>query len=158
MKIGELARRTAVSERSLRYYEEQGLLVSTRTPSGHRTYPERAVDRVIRIQELFAAGLCSGKIAELLPCMRDEDGGPSEAATPWLVADLTRQRARIDAQIADLMRTREVLDDVIVAASGAAGVAGVQGVQDEQDEQDVADASGAPQAASIAGRAGFDTA
>lgn len=155
MKIGELARRTAVSERSLRYYEEQGLLVSTRTPSGHRTYPERAVDRVIRIQELFAAGLCSGKIAELLPCMRDEDGGPSEAATPWLVADLTRQRARIDAQIADLMRTREVLDDVIVAASGAAGVAGVQGVQDEQD---VADASGAPQAASIAGRAGFDTA
>lgn len=158
MKIGELARRTAVSERSLRYYEEQGLLVSTRTPSGHRTYPERAVDRVIRIQELFAAGLCSGKIAELLPCMRDEDGGPSEAATPWLVADLTRQRARIDAQIADLMRTREVLDDVIVAASGAAGVAGVQGVQGVQDEQDVADASGAPQAASIAGRAGFDTA
>lgn len=152
MKIGELARRTAVSERSLRYYEEQGLLVSTRTPSGHRTYPERAVDRVIRIQELFAAGLCSGKIAELLPCMRDEDGGPSEAATPWLVADLTRQRARIDAQIADLMRTREVLDDVIVAASGAAGVAGVQGVQD------VADASGAPHAGSIAGRAGFDTA
>ncbi|WP_329377323.1 MerR family transcriptional regulator [Streptomyces sp. NBC_01716] len=119
MKIGELARRTAVSERSLRYYEEQGLLVSARTPSGHRTYPERAVDRVIRIQELFAAGLCSGKIAELLPCMRDEDGGPSEAATPWLVADLTRQRARIDARIAELVRTREVLDDVIVAASGS---------------------------------------
>ncbi|MFC9750047.1 MerR family transcriptional regulator [Streptomyces niveus] len=118
MKIGELARRTAVSERSLRYYEEQGLLVSTRTPSGHRTYPERAVDRVIRIQELFAAGLCSGKIAELLPCMRDEDGGPSEAATPWLVADLRRQRARIDEQIAELMRTREILDDVIVVASG----------------------------------------
>ncbi|GGK19549.1 MerR family transcriptional regulator [Streptomyces camponoticapitis] len=121
MKIGELARRTAVSERSLRYYEEQGLLVSARTPSGHRTYSERAVDRVIRIQELFAAGLCSGKIAELLPCMRDEDGGPSEAATPWLVADLTRQRARIDARIAELVRTREVLDDVIVAASGTAG-------------------------------------
>ncbi|MFD9871634.1 MerR family transcriptional regulator [Streptomyces niveus] len=124
MKIGELARRTAVSERSLRYYEEQGLLAPERTPSGHRTYPERAVDRVIRIQELFAAGLCSGKIAELLPCMRDEDGGPSEAATPWLVADLTRQRARIDQQIADLVRTREVLDDVITAASGPSPTAG----------------------------------
>ncbi|QHZ00253.1 Mercuric resistance operon regulatory protein [Streptomyces sp. S4.7] len=124
MKIGELARRTAVSERSLRYYEEQGLLASERTPSGHRTYPERAVDRVIRIQELFAAGLCSGKIAELLPCMRDEDGGPSEAATPWLVADLTRQRARIDQQIAELMRTREVLDDVITAAAGSSSTAG----------------------------------
>lgn len=125
MKIGELARRTAVSERSLRYYEEQGLLAAERTPSGHRTYPERAVDRVIRIQELFAAGLCSGKIAELLPCMRDEDGGPSEAATPWLVADLTRQRARIDQQIAELMRTREVLDDVITAASDSSSAAGL---------------------------------
>jgi DNA-binding transcriptional MerR regulator len=89
VKIGELARRTAVSERSLRYYEAQGLLAAERTPAGHRTYPERAVDRVIRIQELFAAGLCSVKIAGLLPCIRDEDGGPSETATPSLVADLT---------------------------------------------------------------------
>lgn len=69
------------------------------------------------------------KIAELLPCMRDEDGGPSEAATPWLVADLRRQRARIDEQIAELMRTREILDDVIVVASGASAEAGVETVE-----------------------------
>ena len=30
-----------------------------------------AVDRVIRIQELYAAGLSSARIARLLPCMRD---------------------------------------------------------------------------------------
>ena len=81
MRIGELARRTGVSERSLRYYEQQGLLAADRTPGGQRDYPERAVDRVIRIQELFAAGLHSKKIARLLPCMRDADGGPSEIAT-----------------------------------------------------------------------------
>ncbi|NED82406.1 MerR family DNA-binding transcriptional regulator, partial [Streptomyces sp. SID11233] len=34
MKIGELARRTGASVRSLRYYEQQGLLDSTRTPGG----------------------------------------------------------------------------------------------------------------------------
>ncbi|MFC7730192.1 MerR family transcriptional regulator [Actinomadura keratinilytica] len=82
MRIGELARRTGVSTRSLRYYEEQGLLVPDRTPGGQRDYPEQAVDRVIRIQELYAAGLHSKKIAELLPCMRDADGGPAEIATP----------------------------------------------------------------------------
>ncbi|CAM5706300.1 hypothetical protein SGLAM104S_00618 [Streptomyces glaucescens] len=82
MRIGELARRTGVSERSLRYYETQGLLRAERTPGGHRDYPEAAVDRVIRIQELFAAGLRSTKIAQLLPCMRDDDGGPSAVATP----------------------------------------------------------------------------
>ncbi|HEX6447132.1 MAG TPA: MerR family transcriptional regulator [Streptosporangiales bacterium] len=118
MRIGELARRTGVSERSLRYYEQQGLLASDRTPGGHRDYPERAVDRVIRIQELYAAGLHSSRIAELLPCMRDADGGPSEIATPQLAADLAAERDRIDRMIRDLTNSRAVLDGVIEAASG----------------------------------------
>ncbi|MFJ8015247.1 MerR family transcriptional regulator [Streptomyces sp. NPDC096339] len=124
MRIGKLAARTGVSERSLRYYESQGLLASDRTPGGHRDFSERAVDRVIRIQELYAAGLNSAKIGRILPCMRDEDGGPSVRATPGLVAELTAERARIDRMIDDLVRSREVLDEVIaVAAGGAALVA-----------------------------------
>lgn len=118
MRIGELARRTGVSERSLRYYEKQGLLAAERTPGGHRDYPEAAVDRVVRIQELFAAGLCSSKIAQLLPCMRDTDGRPSAIATPKLVSDLTAERERIDRMITDLVRSRETLDQVIDAARG----------------------------------------
>ncbi|ANZ41295.1 MerR family transcriptional regulator [Lentzea guizhouensis] len=116
MRIGELAQRTGVSERSLRYYEQQGLLVSTRTSGGHREYQESAVERVIRIQELFAAGLHSKKIARMLPCLRDADGGPSEIATPRLVAELEDERARIDRMMADLRTTRGVLDEVIEAA------------------------------------------
>ncbi|MFE4689357.1 MerR family transcriptional regulator [Streptomyces sp. NPDC056749] len=118
MRIGELARRTGVSERSLRYYEAQGILKADRTPGGHRDYPEGAVDRVIRIQEFYAAGLCSSKIAELLPCVRDTDGGPSAIATPRLVDDLTLERDRIDRKIDELRRSREVLDDVITTAAG----------------------------------------
>ncbi|MCP3801066.1 MerR family transcriptional regulator [Allokutzneria sp. A3M-2-11 16] len=116
MRIGELARRTGVSERSLRYYEQQGLLVADRTPGGQREYPDRAVDRVIRIQELFAAGLHSKKIAQLLPCMRDADGGPSEVATGRLVTDLVAERQRIDQMINSLVNSRDVLDEVIDAA------------------------------------------
>ncbi|MFE9930420.1 MerR family transcriptional regulator [Streptomyces sp. NPDC005533] len=121
MRIGELSARTGVGERSLRYYETQGLLVSDRTPGGHRDFSERAVDRVIRIQELYAAGLNSTKIARILPCMRDEDGGPSVRATPQLVAELSAERERIDQLIGDLLRSREVLDEVIDAAAGRAG-------------------------------------
>jgi DNA-binding transcriptional MerR regulator len=120
MRIGELARRTGVSERSLRYYEQQGLLAAGRTAGGQREYPEEAADRVIRIQELFAAGLHSKKIARLLPCMRDSDGGPSEVATPALVADLTAERDRIDRMITELINSRGVLNEVIDAASGRA--------------------------------------
>ncbi|GAA0583975.1 MerR family transcriptional regulator [Kribbella sandramycini] len=119
MRIGELARRTAVSERSLRYYEQHGLLVSDRTPGGHREYPEAAVDRVILIQELLAAGLHSKKIAQLLPCMRDPDGAPNQNATPELVRELTAERARINQLIADLTTSRAILDDVISTATTA---------------------------------------
>jgi DNA-binding transcriptional MerR regulator len=119
MRIGELANRTGVSKRSLRYYEEQGLLTAERTPGGHRDYAENAVHRVIRIQELFAAGLSSSKIEQLLPCMRDADGGPSQTATPRLVNDLTLERDRIDRMIDDLLRSRRALDNVIDAASGS---------------------------------------
>jgi len=117
MRIGELARHTGVSERSLRYYEQRGLLTADRTPGGQRDYPKQAVDRVIRIQELFAAGLHSKKIAQLLPCMRDADGGPSEIATPELVTELAAERDRIDRMITELANSRDVLDEVIDAAS-----------------------------------------
>ncbi|MFD4443887.1 MerR family transcriptional regulator [Nocardia sp. NPDC058519] len=122
MRIGELAKRTGVSERSLRYYEEQGLLVSGRTPGGHRDYPDLAVDRVIHIQELYAAGLSSKKIALILPCMRDADGRANERATPELVDELRTERDRIDRTIADLLRSRGVLDEVIDRAADGLGV------------------------------------
>ena len=118
MKIGELAERTGVSERSLRYYEEQGMLAPERSNGGQRRYSQAAVDRVIRIQELYAAGLSSSRIARLLPCMRDADGGPSEIADEELVTDLVAERERIDRTMADLVRSREVLDDVIATARG----------------------------------------
>jgi DNA-binding transcriptional MerR regulator len=116
MRIGELARRTGVSERSLRYYEQQGLLDAERSPGGHREYPERAVDRVVRIQVLFAAGLNSATIHDVLPCMSDHDGGPNERTTESLARELRVERDRIDRKIRDLLRTREILDEVIDTA------------------------------------------
>ncbi len=118
MRIGELAGRTGVSVRSLRYYESQGLLSSSRTAGGQREYPEQAVDRVIRIQEMFAAGLHSRTLAELLPCINDSDGTPAAPATPWLTETLAAERERINASVQDLLRTRDVLDGVISVARG----------------------------------------
>lgn len=79
-------------------------------------YADGAVDRVVRIQELFAAGLSSTVIRELLPCIHDEDGSPNETATPWLSATLRAERSRIEDGIRDLVRAREVLDGVIDSA------------------------------------------
>ncbi|GAA3473535.1 MerR family transcriptional regulator [Nonomuraea roseola] len=118
MRIGELARRTGVSERSLRYYEEQGLLHPERTAGGHREFPSTAVETVVRIQELFAAGLCSAKIVQFLPCMGEEG---RKRATPLLVEDLLVERERINRMIKDLARSRDVLDQVITEARDTVG-------------------------------------
>ncbi len=113
MRIGDLSRRTGVSPRSLRYYEEQGLLLSTRTPGGHREYGEDAVERVDRIQCLFAAGLGSDIVRELMPCMyAQERGDPA----PDLLDRLQEERTRIDEAIRRMERTREALDTVIGSA------------------------------------------
>jgi hypothetical protein len=46
IRIGELARRSGVSVRALRYYETQGLLTPTRSHSGQRYYAKAAIDKV----------------------------------------------------------------------------------------------------------------
>ncbi|MGW7364885.1 MerR family transcriptional regulator [Streptomyces sp. NPDC054841] len=112
MRIGELATRTAVSVRALRYYEEQQLLASERSPSGQRRYPESAIERVILIQQLYAAGLSSKTIRGLLPCIN------TGVSTPESLALLKAERDRIGARIGELVSTRERLDAVIAAAEG----------------------------------------
>ncbi len=69
MRIGELAEATGVSSRSLRYYEEHGLIRSERTSGGWRDFDPSMVDRVVMIQHLFAAGLGSSTIDQVLPCL-----------------------------------------------------------------------------------------
>ena len=49
--------------------------------------------------------------------MRDADGGPNEHATRELVDEVVVERERITHMIADLERSREVLDEVIDTAS-----------------------------------------
>ncbi|MEU4512298.1 MerR family transcriptional regulator [Nonomuraea wenchangensis] len=115
MRIGELAARSGVSVRALRYYEEQGLLKANRSGSGQRHYPESVVDRVHLIQMLYAAGLSSRTIAELLPCVE------AKVSTPESRARLFAERDRIDAQIAGLTRTRDRLDAVIASTKSPAG-------------------------------------
>ena len=53
MRIGDLSAATGASARSLRYYEQQGLLASERSSGGQRHYPESAVERVTLISEPY---------------------------------------------------------------------------------------------------------
>ncbi|WSQ14294.1 MerR family transcriptional regulator [Streptomyces sp. NBC_01231] len=112
MRIGEVAEQAGVSVRSLRYYEEQGLLGSTRSSGKQRQYPDGAVERVKMIQKLYAAGLTSRLVREVLPrCMNE---GP---VTYEFVESIIAERARIDRQINDLTQVRARLDEIVIAAT-----------------------------------------
>ena len=107
MRIGELARRSGVSVRALRYYEEQGLLRPERSASGQRQYGEAAVERVRFFQDMYAAGLSSRHIAGLLPCF---DSGHTHAEQREM---LRAERERIRDQIARLRTALRRLDKII---------------------------------------------
>ncbi|MFE3032778.1 MerR family transcriptional regulator [Streptomyces canus] len=106
MRIGELSARAGVSVRALRYYEEQGLLTSTRSASGQRHYTESAVERVAFLQRMYTAGLSSRTIAELLPCVES----PSEETSDAALVRMAEERDRLSEHIDELIRTRSALD------------------------------------------------
>jgi DNA-binding transcriptional MerR regulator len=111
MKIGELAARARVSVRALRYYEDRGLLRSGRTPGGQREYDDDALDRVLFIRQLFAAGLASRTIVSILPCL--DSGGLSADQRELLVAEVRT----IEGQIAELAQARDRLTHLIAQAA-----------------------------------------
>ncbi|MFD0397478.1 MerR family transcriptional regulator [Kitasatospora sp. NPDC059811] len=115
MRIGELARRTGVSPRALRYYEEQGLLAPARRPSGYREYGEPDIDTVHGIRTLLAAGLGSAAIARILPGLPRPGARRPGPTCPELLTGLARERARITQQIDELAAARGLLDAIMGA-------------------------------------------
>ena len=105
MRIGELAERTGLSTKALRYYESIGVLPEpARTPSGYRDYSAEAQDVILFVRSAQAVGLSLGEIREILAY---RDRGETPCAH---VVDLIRRRATaIDDQVAALERTRREL-------------------------------------------------
>jgi DNA-binding transcriptional MerR regulator len=105
MRIGELADASGVSARSLRYYEQHGLIRSERTHGGWRDFDDSMVERVVMIQHLFAAGLGSTTVNELLPCLE----APPEERTGVMEQLLAQEAQRLKAKRRDIDRELNTL-------------------------------------------------
>ncbi|MGW2286242.1 MerR family transcriptional regulator [Streptomyces phaeochromogenes] len=116
MRIGDLARRTGVSRRLLRYYEEQGLLRPDRLGNGYREYAEADVATVHHIRAMLAAGLSTAVIAKLVHCVSEKDELRVPAGCPTFIGELRRERARITEAIGQLESSRHLLDAVLDTA------------------------------------------
>ncbi|WP_368406940.1 MerR family transcriptional regulator [Actinomadura sp. NAK00032] len=119
MRIGELAERAGVSTRTLRYYEQQGLLRARRASNGYRQYEESDIRLVVEIRSLLAAGFTLDDTRPFVDCLRA--GHADGAACPESVAVYRRKLAEIDTEIRALIRLRaDVADQLTRACPGCA--------------------------------------
>lgn len=114
MLIGELAARTGASRRSLRYYDQQGLLPAARTENGYRRYDEAAVGVVARIRALLAGGLSVEAIRTVLPCTLD--AAPTVEACDAVLSTLRSQLQRLDDELDAAARARSRVTEMLATA------------------------------------------
>lgn len=100
MFISEFSIRTGVSARSLRHYEDCGLLSSQRDSNGYRRYSPEDEIRVLQIKTMIAAGLPTHTISEYLDCLRFDGTRVTVHMCPNL-------RAELDAIMVKLQRQRQ---------------------------------------------------
>lgn len=107
VRIGELAALTGASVRALRHYEQAGLITSSRSPNGYRSFDNGAVARVRNIRYLLAAGLTLEDVAAFGPCL---DGDMTTARPSARGLRIARDRlAVLDARIAAQTAARDRL-------------------------------------------------
>ncbi|MGH9041596.1 MAG: heavy metal-responsive transcriptional regulator [Acidimicrobiia bacterium] len=99
MRIGEVASQAGVSTKTIRYYEDIGVILAPRrSPSGYRDYDDSALDRLAFVRAAQAVGLTLGEIRSIL-ALRDGGDGPPCGH----VLELLRARsAEIEHRIAEL--------------------------------------------------------
>ncbi|CAH0217244.1 DNA-binding transcriptional MerR regulator [Plantibacter sp. T3] len=104
MHIGELAERTGLSLRTLRHYDDVGLVsASARTEGGFRLYTQDDYDRLILIRRMKPLGFSLEEMAELLRVIDAMDTAPDDdtrAILDGFITDAAERRAKLQQQLA----------------------------------------------------------
>lgn len=111
MQIGEVAERTGLSLRTIRHYEDVGIVApSERSMGGFRLYTETEVRRLALVRRMRPLGFCLEDVRALLEVLEQlpDTGGPlpetDEEAREELVERLRKYWVEADARCEDLRR------------------------------------------------------
>ncbi len=107
-----------MSARSLRFYEDEGLIIPGRCSNGYRDYCRSTVDRVIAVRSLLESGLPMRMIKELLERL---PGLPADGADlcPEFLDEVRAYRDRLAARITALDTQKSALDAFLDEAGRA---------------------------------------
>ncbi|CRK55277.1 Mercuric resistance operon regulatory protein [Alloactinosynnema sp. L-07] len=113
MKIGEVAEITRMSTKTIRFYEQSGLVPApTRTVSGHRVYGPEIADRLRFIRRCQAAGMSLNEVRQILTV---HDRGESPCGHVGRV--LGERLDLVRAQIAELVTLETHLETLLAHAA-----------------------------------------
>ena len=108
MLIGDLAAKAGLSAKTVRFYEQAGLMPAPpRTPAGYRDYPPAALDRLAFIANAQLAGFTLAEIRSVL-AIRDSGDPPCR----HVVTLIGQHLAQVERRIAELTRTHDMLIDL----------------------------------------------
>ncbi|MFZ5964394.1 Cu(I)-responsive transcriptional regulator [Thalassococcus sp. BH17M4-6] len=113
MNIGEVAKRAGLPAKTIRYYEDIGLITPGRDPNGYRAFREPDLHRLAFLQRARALGFTIEDCRTLLALYADE--GRASADVKAVALD---HLGKIDEKIAQLQSMRATLSELVDACAG----------------------------------------
>ncbi len=114
MNIGEAARASGVSAKTIRYYESIGLIPrASRSESGYRSFVQMDIDTLRFVQRARSLGFSVKDVARLLDLWRDRSRVSSAVKTL-----ATEQLGEIDRKIDELRSMRDTLEHLAEQCHG----------------------------------------
>ncbi|KIS26218.1 MerR family transcriptional regulator [Arthrobacter sp. SPG23] len=119
MHIGELAERTGLSLRTIRHYDDVGLLPATsRTDGGFRVYSEDDFERLTVIKQMKPLGFSLEEMAEILDILASQDAAEANDGKAGSAAKLTEILEKAVHQRTKMARNLAQADEFIQRLRG----------------------------------------
>ncbi|GIT92115.1 Cu(I)-responsive transcriptional regulator [Jannaschia pagri] len=113
MNIGEVSGRSGLPTKTIRYYEDIGLIHPNRSGNGYRAFSETDLHKLVFLGRARALGFSIEDCRTLLALYEDDS---RESAQVKAVAQ--GHLAQIDAKIAQLRSMRETLSTLVASCQG----------------------------------------
>lgn len=113
MNIGQASERSGLPVKTIRYYEEIGLVRPARSENGYREFLDQDLQRLKFLQRSRSLGFSIEECRELLSLYEDRNRASAD------VKEITRAKiTEIDRKIAELKSLKKVLTDLSKACHG----------------------------------------
>lgn len=113
MTIGEIATRSGLPAKTIRYYEDIALITPARDENGYRRFSDQDLHKLVFLARARALGFTIEDCRALLALY--EDSSRASADVKCIARD---HLTRIEAKIADLQSMRDTLTELVDACAG----------------------------------------